>query len=119
MSYMALAFDTLKYANKLKTAGIPEQQAEVQAEAMAELVTEKLATKQDLHVLEERMTAKVSELETRMTTKVNELEMRMTAKIDGLDMKLGFLESRITIKLGGMVAASMGTLVILLKLFNL
>ncbi len=34
----AIAFDTLAYAKKLKQAGIPEAQAEVQAEAMAELV---------------------------------------------------------------------------------
>jgi hypothetical protein len=33
-----LAFDTLAYAKKLKQAGVPEPQAEVQAEALAELV---------------------------------------------------------------------------------
>jgi hypothetical protein len=43
-----IAFDTLTYAKKLKASGFTEQQAEVQAEAMAELVNEQLATKRDL-----------------------------------------------------------------------
>lgn len=48
----SIAFDTLAYAKKLKAAGFTEQQAEVQAEAMAELVNEQLATKRDLKELE-------------------------------------------------------------------
>ena len=32
----AIAFDTLKFARKLKAAGVPEPQAEAQAEIMAE-----------------------------------------------------------------------------------
>ena len=32
----AIAFDTLKYTRRLMEAGVPKQQAEVQAEAMAE-----------------------------------------------------------------------------------
>ena len=48
----AIAFNTLAYAKKLKAAGFTEQQAEVQAEAMAELVNEQLATKRDLKELE-------------------------------------------------------------------
>ena len=51
----AIAFDTLAYAKKLKAAGFTEQQAEVQAEAMAELVNEQLATKRDLKELEMRL----------------------------------------------------------------
>jgi hypothetical protein len=47
----AIIFDTLKYANKLKAAGFTEKQAEAQTEALAEIVDEKLATKQDLEAL--------------------------------------------------------------------
>lgn len=50
-----IAFDTLAYAKKLKAAGFTEQQAEVQAEAMAEWVNEQLATKRDLKELEMRL----------------------------------------------------------------
>ena len=40
-----IVFDTLAYAKKLKSAGFTEEQAEVQAEALAGLVNEQLATK--------------------------------------------------------------------------
>ncbi len=50
-----IAFDTLAYAKKLKEAGFTDQQAEIQAEAMAELVNEQLATKRDLRELEMRL----------------------------------------------------------------
>jgi len=51
----AIVFDTLAYAKKLKSAGFTDEQAEVQAEALAGLVNEQLATKRDLHELEMRL----------------------------------------------------------------
>jgi hypothetical protein len=44
----AVLFDTLSYAKKLKEAGFSEKQAEVQAEALAEAVSGRLVTKEDL-----------------------------------------------------------------------
>lgn len=32
----AITFDTLKFANKLKSAGVPDKQAEAEAEALSE-----------------------------------------------------------------------------------
>ncbi len=58
----AIAFDTLAYAKKLKVAGFTEEQAEVQAEAMAELVNEKLATKRDLKELEMRLVLRLGSM---------------------------------------------------------
>ncbi len=55
----SIAFDTLAYAKKLKAAGFNEQQAEALAEAQAELVDERLATKQDLRELEYRLTIRL------------------------------------------------------------
>ncbi len=48
-------FDTLAYAKKMKAAGFTEQQAEGQAAALAEVIDERMATKQDLQNLEERL----------------------------------------------------------------
>ncbi len=48
----AIAFDTLAYSKKLKAAGVPEKQAEVQAEAFAEIIEDRLATKQDILLLQ-------------------------------------------------------------------
>ena len=55
----SIAFDTLAYAKKLRAAGFNEQQAEALAEAQAELVDERLATKQDLRELEYRLTIRL------------------------------------------------------------
>ena len=59
-----IAFDTLAYAKKLKEAGFSEAQAEVQAEALAGIVEERLATKQDLKELEMRLTIRLGAMMT-------------------------------------------------------
>ncbi len=48
----AAAFDTLTYAKKLEEAGFTPQQAEVQAFALADIVDERLATKEDIRRVE-------------------------------------------------------------------
>ena len=55
-----LTFDTLAYAQKLKKAGVPEEQASAHAETLAEIMDERVATKQDLQNLEERLTMKLT-----------------------------------------------------------
>jgi hypothetical protein len=49
---MAIQFDTLRYVEKLKSAGIPEAQAKAEAEALADALRESasgvLATKEDI-----------------------------------------------------------------------
>lgn len=44
----AITFDTYAYVKKLKSVGIPEEQAEVQAQALADLVVDRFVTKDDL-----------------------------------------------------------------------
>ncbi len=43
-----IMFDTLAYAKKLKTVGFTEEQAEIQVEALADVVRNNLVTKADL-----------------------------------------------------------------------
>ena len=43
-----MTFDALAYAKKLKAAGVPDEQAEVQAEALKDIVNTELVTKRDL-----------------------------------------------------------------------
>ena len=61
---MAVAFDTLAYARRLKQAGFSEEQAEAQAEALAGVVGETLATKQYLRELEYRLTVRLGAMLT-------------------------------------------------------
>ena len=69
-----VAFDTLAYVKKLKAVGVPEEQAEVQAEAFSEIIEERLATKQDILELKRD----IKELETRLTIRMGAM---MTAGI--------------------------------------
>ncbi|MCD4764678.1 MAG: hypothetical protein K8R28_11730 [Desulfobacterales bacterium] len=43
-----MTFDILAYAKKLKAAGVPDEQAEVQAEALKDIVNTELMSKRDL-----------------------------------------------------------------------
>ncbi len=65
-----LAFDTLAYVKKLRTAGVPDQQAEAHAEAIADVVGEKLATKQDIFILKQDLVTLESRLESRIVLKL-------------------------------------------------
>ena len=55
----AIPFDTLSFSKKLIKAGFTSQQAEVQAEAIAELINDQLVTKKDLKELELNLTLKL------------------------------------------------------------
>lgn len=63
-------FDTLMYSKKLKHAGFTEEQAEIQAEAIKELIDDKLATKHDLKQTEERLTNKINEMSYKLTIRM-------------------------------------------------
>lgn len=95
---MSNAFDTLTYAKKLKEAGFTEQQAEVQAEALRAVVDANLATKQDLKVLEGTLRHEMKELDAALRHDLKEME------------------SRIIIRLGGLIVAGVGVLAVLMKL---
>jgi hypothetical protein len=55
----AIIFDTLLFSKKLREAGFTQQQAEVQAEAIAQLIEDQIATKRDLREMENRIILKV------------------------------------------------------------
>jgi hypothetical protein len=71
----------------LRDAGVPNPQAEAHAEAAREFIMTELVTKQDFH------------------TAINSLEARLEAKIDTLTLRL-------TVRLGGIVAAGFGMLAV-------
>jgi len=85
----SITFDTLKFATRLEKAGVEREQAEVHAQALAEIVDANLAelvTKRDLQ-LELAPIRKDIEL----------LEQRMNARFTLLQWMLGLL-------LGGMIS---------------
>jgi alpha-galactosidase len=81
-----ITFDTLELVDKLKTAGIPQEQAEAVVKVIVEAQHE-LSTRRDIDDLRRDM-----------------------------DSRLIQLEQRLVIKLGGLIALSIGLVAALVKL---
>src|SRR5437016_5182836 len=86
----AIQFDTLDYAKKLETAGVPVAQAEAkaQAKALGAVLTNTVASPGDLVAVESNLATKIDSLESRLDAKINTLESRLDAKINTLESKL-------------------------------
>ena len=93
---MAVAtFDTLKFANSLKAAGLPDKQAEAEAAAISEALAanfKDLVTKEDLknELLQLRTELKNDglQLRTELKSDIRETEQRLNAKIEGSEQRL-------------------------------
>ncbi len=112
----ALAFDTHAYVKKLRDAGMPEQQAEVQVEAMLWLIEGRMATKQDLEVHRAELKRDLAELKRD----VKALDVKLAAGLKEQDVKLETrlreLENKLIIRLGGLFFVGIGALAALIKL---
>jgi predicted phage-related endonuclease len=135
---MSVTFDTLTYAKKLRDAGFTQEQAEVQAHALADIVEERLATKQDIATLhrdikelEAALKRDIKELEAALKHDIKELETSLKRDMKELetslhrDMKeqetslqrdMKDMEYRMTIRLGAMLAVSITIMGALVKL---
>lgn len=109
---MTMAFDTLSYAKKLESAGFTHEQARAQAEALAEIVSDNLATKADIAALQRDM----KEMETSLRREIKELEVKLTREIRELDAKIAAMADKLTIRLGGIVVVGIAVLAALVKL---
>jgi hypothetical protein len=101
----SIPFDTHAFVKRLTAAGVPEAQAEVQAEALAEIALAQLATKDDLANMEQRQDSRFKELEARLDSRFKEVELRFKE-----------VELRLTLRVGAMLAAAVGVIVALIKL---
>ena len=88
---MPVSFDTLEYARRLRQCGFEEKQAEGMTQALTTAMTDTLATKQDLR----------------------ELQLVLKADMAALE---ALLESRLTLRLGGLMVAGIGIVSALVKL---
>ena len=91
----ALAFDTLKAANRLKEAGFDDKQAYELVSTFAEGVGENVATKDDIE---------------RLDRKIDDQGKYLVAAIESMGQKM-------TIRLGSLVVAGVGFMVLLDRLF--
>ena len=115
------SFDTLQYAKKLEGVGLTSEQAEVHAEAIKNLIDDKLATKDDLYHLEKATKDNFNHLEKATKDNLHHLEERLMAfvneKINAMEKRTDELSYKLTIRLGGMMMAGIAALGIIIKLF--
>jgi predicted phage-related endonuclease len=124
---MAAIFDTHAFVKKLTEAGFTERQAEVQADTLAAIIDDKMATKRDLKELE----VALKELEVALKRDLKELEVTLKRDIeefkgsikrdlkeleDRTTFRMAELEYRLIIKLGAMMAGSIAAVAALVKL---
>ena len=91
---VAIPFDTLDYARKLATAGVPAAQAELQATALGEALAGAAAAPGGLVALEGRMAARTDSLASR---------------IDLLDAKIESVKNELKLELGGRIERLAGS----------
>ena len=99
-----LAFDSLKFARRLKEAGVPDKQAEAQAEIMADtfgFYVDNLVTKD---YLDARLDAQFLEQDARINARLAEQDIRIEARFSQQDLYIEQRFSRIDVKLNMMAA---------------
>ena len=72
----AVAFDTLKFARRLKEAGVPEAQAEAQAELMAEAFVYNMDALVTKDYLEETLDARFAAQDLRLEKRFGEIDTK-------------------------------------------
>jgi hypothetical protein len=90
----AVAFDTLKFAEKLESGGFTPQQAKAAAQAFAEASADQLATKTDISVVRTDIEA------LRLATKSDIEALRLGTKSDIETLRLGTKSDIEALRLG-------------------
>ena len=133
-----VAFDTLRFAQRLEAAGVPPEQAAATAAAFAEATGDVIATKidvgdlrrdlaavraelkADIAALRAELKADIAALRTELKGEIDALRAEVEAEIaalrQGFKADLRELELRMTIKLGAMSAGSVALVAALAKL---
>lgn len=101
----AVVFDTLILSRKLAAAGLPVEQAQGMAAALAETLGEQIATRRDIEELRRELKRDMQDLETRIAQ--TEANLRNEIRLS---------EQRQTIRLGLMLASAVAAMAALVKL---
>lgn len=90
-----ITFDTLKFADTLKQAGVPPVQAEAEARAVA---------------------AAIGEVDVATRRDIDELRVATKHDIDELRKDMQAMELRLIVKLGAFIAVAVGILIAVIRL---
>jgi len=86
-----LTFDTLKFANQLKTAGVPASHAEAEAKALSEVFEanwSELSTKADLREVETNLRYEIKQ-------DIADLRKDMDARFAGVDARFAGVDAKL------------------------
>ncbi|HEX6136066.1 MAG TPA: hypothetical protein VF059_00255 [Casimicrobiaceae bacterium] len=96
---VTIPFDTLDYARKLESAGVPAAQAELQATALGEALTRAVAAPADLVMLESWIDSVGATLEAR----IDSVAATLGARIDSVAATLGARIDSVAATLGARI----------------
>ena len=93
--HMPIQFDTLDYAKRLASAGVPTQQAEAHAAALGDVLGSAVVVHGELAALERNLLGQIKLVSQRVDTrggaldvKIDALELKLDSRIDTLELKL-------------------------------
>jgi len=98
-----MQFDTLDYAKRLETAGVPTAQAEAHAKALGDALGKSVAFPEDLVTLENNLTGKLNAAEARLKTGIDAVEIRVDTVEVRLETKIDTLKTELRLDLGGKI----------------
>jgi hypothetical protein len=85
---MAVAFDTLKFTQRLEQVGVGREQAIAHAELARDMIIADSATKADLQSVKTELQGALRELELRMTIKLGAIAAAAVAIVGALQKVL-------------------------------
>ena len=89
----AIGFDTLKFARKLKDAGVPEEQAEAQAEVLGEAFLYNL----DEIVTRDCLDSRLAPINMRLDaieSRLDSMEIGLESRMDSIEIRLNRMDQR-------------------------
>lgn len=87
--------DTLRYANRLKDAGVPAGQAEVMAQALGDTLSENVATRADLDRAVADLKGDIARLDAKFEARFEAMDAKFEARFEAMDAKFEALSRRV------------------------
>ncbi len=98
--HMPIQFDTLDYAKRLASAGVPTQQAEAHAAALGDVLGSAVVVHGELAALERNMLGEIKLVAQKVDTRVDALELKLDTRIDALEQKFDARLERLDLRQG-------------------
>ena len=90
--------DTLKFADRLKSAGFPPPQAEGLARVLGDELGERMVTKRDLDDAVQTINATIGVLDAKFESKFEAMDQKFEARFEAIDQKFEAMDQKIEAK---------------------